>query len=228
MTTTCVICGAPCQPARGHGGVRQCCSPACVARARLRRRRPPPPPSTWTPGCGVCGMEHCRYWDHAHGCCALPPAARELADGQEHTLDQIAKRFGLTRERIRQIEAVALRKLRRRLLARGIDDTDIGGPACLGGRAVGPQAAGAMNACTPHSLGDLAGSPLPVPPAAGRGPEPIFAGPPVSHPAEPHRWPEDGPGSPQDLPPSLEPHRAGLERSKPSRPAPWAPRRRTR
>jgi RNA polymerase primary sigma factor len=34
-----------------------------------------------------------------------------LDDG-EHTLEQIGQRFGLTRERIRQIEAKALRKLR--------------------------------------------------------------------------------------------------------------------
>ena len=36
------------------------------------------------------------------------------------TLDEIAKHFGLTRERIRQIEAKALRKVRNRLRARGL------------------------------------------------------------------------------------------------------------
>ena len=36
-----------------------------------------------------------------------------LIDGYERTLEKIAKRFGLTRERIRQIEGKALRKLRR-------------------------------------------------------------------------------------------------------------------
>ncbi len=35
-----------------------------------------------------------------------------LIDGYERTLEEIAKRFGLTRERIRQIEGKALRKLR--------------------------------------------------------------------------------------------------------------------
>jgi RNA polymerase primary sigma factor len=35
-----------------------------------------------------------------------------LSDGQEHTLEQVGHRFGVTRERIRQIEAKALRKLR--------------------------------------------------------------------------------------------------------------------
>jgi RNA polymerase primary sigma factor len=35
-----------------------------------------------------------------------------LADGHERTLEEVGKRFGVTRERIRQIEAKALRKLR--------------------------------------------------------------------------------------------------------------------
>jgi RNA polymerase primary sigma factor len=35
-----------------------------------------------------------------------------LTDGYERTLEEIGKRFGLTRERIRQIETNALRKLR--------------------------------------------------------------------------------------------------------------------
>lgn len=35
-----------------------------------------------------------------------------LIDGKEHTLEEIGKKFGLTRERIRQIETKALKKLR--------------------------------------------------------------------------------------------------------------------
>ena len=35
-----------------------------------------------------------------------------LEDGRTHTLEEVGKKFNITRERIRQIEAKALRKLR--------------------------------------------------------------------------------------------------------------------
>jgi RNA polymerase primary sigma factor len=35
-----------------------------------------------------------------------------LTDGEQHTLDEIGRAFGLTRERIRQIESKTLSKLR--------------------------------------------------------------------------------------------------------------------
>jgi len=53
-------------------------------------------------------------------CCALLTPREErvikmrfgLADGSEHTLEEVGQSFQVTRERIRQIEAKALRKLR--------------------------------------------------------------------------------------------------------------------
>ena len=35
-----------------------------------------------------------------------------VGDGSEHTLEEVGQNFAVTRERIRQIEAKALRKLR--------------------------------------------------------------------------------------------------------------------
>jgi RNA polymerase primary sigma factor len=58
----------------------------------------------------------------------LPPVERDvlvrrfgLEDQAPMTLEAIGQRMGVTRERVRQIEAAALRKLRARFEARGID-----------------------------------------------------------------------------------------------------------
>jgi hypothetical protein len=48
----------------------------------------------------------------------------ELSRGN-YTLEEIADMMGLTRERVRQIEAMALRKLRRELRRRGLDDSSL-------------------------------------------------------------------------------------------------------
>lgn len=44
---------------------------------------------------------------------------------EQMTLEEVSKHFGLTRERIRQIEAKALRKLRTKLRARGLTFKDL-------------------------------------------------------------------------------------------------------
>ena len=45
-----------------------------------------------------------------------------LGDGISHTLEQVGQEFGVTRERIRQIEAKALRKLRQPSHSRKLRD----------------------------------------------------------------------------------------------------------
>jgi len=45
-----------------------------------------------------------------------------LLDGQDHTLEEVGRFFGVTRERIRQIESKALRKLRHPTRSRQLRD----------------------------------------------------------------------------------------------------------
>ena len=45
--------------------------------------------------------------------------------GRAMTLDQISQELGVTRERVRQIERDALKKLHAKLLARGVDASAI-------------------------------------------------------------------------------------------------------
>jgi len=46
-----------------------------------------------------------------------------LVDGQDHTLEEVSRYFDVTRERIRQIEAKALRKLRHPTRSRQLRNT---------------------------------------------------------------------------------------------------------
>ena len=56
-------------------------------------------------------QDRCGRGDDAHGTVGLE-------DGQIRTLEEVGKAFGVTRERIRQIESKTLAKLRRREVPR--------------------------------------------------------------------------------------------------------------
>ena len=59
-----------------------------------------------------------------------------LVDDEPRTLEEVGRRMGLTRERIRQIEATALRKLRHPSRSKVLRDytEDRGEPARMGSR----------------------------------------------------------------------------------------------
>ena len=65
---------------------------------------------------GLCSA-WCRYRLDA----AEVPCALEVADDGPHTLQQVARRLGVTREWIRQIEAKALDRFSKRATLMGID-----------------------------------------------------------------------------------------------------------
>ena len=70
------------------------------------------------PVCGVvwlCGMAYYPAEPYATASDDICPGCKMqfgLDDGSEHTLEEVGQSFAVTRERIRQIEAKALRKLR--------------------------------------------------------------------------------------------------------------------
>tara|TARA_Y100000310_G_scaffold324189_1_gene385748 strand:- start:6903 stop:7532 length:630 start_codon:yes stop_codon:yes gene_type:complete len=53
-----------------------------------------------------------------------PSCSLDVAEDGTHTLEEVGEIFGLTRERIRQIEAKALRKLRLPMIIRELDSTE--------------------------------------------------------------------------------------------------------
>ena len=60
-------------------------------------------------------MRNYQFEEEYHGSPVERPAGIRMPD---HTLEQVSKTFGVTRERIRQIEAKALQKLSRPGMAR--------------------------------------------------------------------------------------------------------------
>ena len=119
---------------RSGGGARGAAPAAAVARCpggrpRARRRRGGRPEAD--PSAGLTRL----FRERADLVSVLDDLAenerkvlrgRFGLDGEDpRTLDAIGQRLGLTRERVRQIEAAALRKLRALLRARGVEPTDV-------------------------------------------------------------------------------------------------------
>ena len=62
-------------------------------------------------------------WEINEAFAAVPmKAMRDLEDGRQRTLEEVGAEFNVTRERIRQIEAKALRKLRHPSRSRKLRD----------------------------------------------------------------------------------------------------------
>ena len=100
-----------------------------------------------------------------------------IGEEGEHTLEEVGKRFAVTRERIRQIETKALRKLRHPLRGRALQglrrELDSRRPRRLRGPAAGRQAAGpslssALSGSASRTGRAAAGSRR-APPRAGAG-----------------------------------------------------------
>ena len=74
-------------------------------------------------------VSHIWYLSLIHSCKSLTPREERvialrvgLEDGRAHTLEELGKEFKVTRERVRQIEAKALRKLRHPSRAKRLRD----------------------------------------------------------------------------------------------------------
>lgn len=74
----------------------------------------------------ICKDQTCRYWqkmppefEARYGNCVL-----RVANEGPKTLEFVAQIFGITRERVRQIEAIALRKMARRIREMGLAEID--------------------------------------------------------------------------------------------------------
>ena len=82
----------------------------------------------WRCACGLQGTSYVFNLRKMRDCTHLNGSVRhrvtkKQSDGMSH--EEIAERMGITRQRVQQIEQVALRKLRAAAIARGIDASSI-------------------------------------------------------------------------------------------------------